>query len=117
MTANPAPQASGASPEVAPVKWGEMLQSLLREVKRAERWRESLTRDLADTTLTPAARDVLQRAITAHDRRAEVFAAIWRAVWHLRSDDRLRERLSQVTAAERAISAPEAGEDDEIRYE
>lgn len=117
MTANPAPQASGASPEVAPVKWSEILQSLRREVERAERWRASLARDLAADTVTPAERDTLLFAIANRDRHAEVFAAAWRFIWHLRTDDRLRERLSQVLAAERPISAPDAGEDDEIRYE
>ncbi len=116
-SANPAPQASGATPEAAPVKWGEILQSLRREVERADRWRASLAHDLAADAVTPEVRDTLQSAIARHDRRAEVFAAAWRFIWHLRTDDRLRERLGQVIAAERAISVPEAGDDDEIRYE
>ncbi|WP_316234985.1 MULTISPECIES: hypothetical protein [unclassified Bradyrhizobium] len=109
MSDNPAPRRVGASP----VKWGEILSALSTESANADRWMKLLTEELAAGELGDKSRAVLQSAIASHERRAEVFAAAWRFIWVLRHDDRLRDRLRAVLAAER-VGEVEA---DQLRYD
>lgn len=106
MSDNPAPRRNGATP----ITWGEILAALSAEAANSDRWLKMLSADLAEA---PQASPVLQAAIDRHARRAEVFSAAWRFIWHLRSDPRMRDRLRDLTAAERGGEI----ELDSIRYE
>ncbi|WP_316234720.1 hypothetical protein [Bradyrhizobium sp. SZCCHNR1020] len=100
MSDNPAPRAEGASPD-KPVTWAEMLGTLAAESERADISRARLIADLAGEQLTPIECTTLRSAIAHQARRVEVFSAVWRAIWALRSDDKLLRRLREISAAER----------------
>lgn len=108
MSDNPAPRRDGASP----ITWAEILAVLAAEAGNSDRWLTRLTEELAQGAGDTSAA-VLQSAIDQHERRAEVFSAAWRFIWHMRSDRRMRERLSELTAAERGGDI----EADQVRYE
>jgi hypothetical protein len=77
-----------------------MLRVVAKEAEGHDVWLGLLTRDLVADELMPIERANLQAAINRHERRALVFAAAWRVLWSVRSDETLRRRLKQVRAAE-----------------
>ncbi|WP_315701309.1 MULTISPECIES: hypothetical protein [unclassified Bradyrhizobium] len=78
-----------------------MLGALAGESERADISRNRLVAELAGEQVTPIERVTLRSAIAHQSRRVEVFSAAWRAIWALRSDEKLLRRLREISAAER----------------
>jgi hypothetical protein len=106
---SPAPK-----PKVEPVGWSEMLAAIKGETVNHDFRLGILKRELLDPGLTAAGIASLLRSIEEMDRRAEVFAAAWRVLWCVRTDERLLKRLKQVRAAEQAS---DDGQQDHVRYD
>jgi hypothetical protein len=111
---NPEPRAGGASPAAEPVGWTEMLAAVKGESNRYDFRLGILKAELSDRAMHPKERANVLRVIEQQERHAEVFAAAWRVLWSVRSDQKMLDRLKQLGGH---ATACRDNADDEIRYE
>ncbi|WP_316205826.1 hypothetical protein [Bradyrhizobium sp. SZCCHNS1012] len=100
--------------KVVAVGWTEMLAAVKSETARFDARLISLRQELSDPSLTDRERDTVQRVIEQQERHAEVFAAAWRVLWSVRSDERLLKRLHEVRRAEQVS---DDNQPDHVQYE
>jgi hypothetical protein len=77
-----------------------MLAAIKSETERFDFRLGALRRELTEPSLTDRERDTVQRVIEQHERHAQVFAAAWRVLWCVRSDECLLRRLKEVRRTE-----------------
>lgn len=111
---NPAPPAAGASPEVKPVRYGDMLAYLHAAVTAHEGRIAGLARLLNDET-RPAERKTLQAMIERETLASERAAGTARVIWLVRANDRLKEAVRRAADGQRIRR--DDGDDYEMRYE
>jgi hypothetical protein len=73
-------------PAETQVSWVDMVVAIENEAGRRRIWRDELSRQADEDTLTPDERDTLERAIASHARDARIFEAVLRVIERVRTD-------------------------------